>query len=74
MSRHEPAQWVNDGMHVWIPWNRERNAPGDSPDGTALRCTVACAAGDHARIVNDRFGVDQWRRVASLYVPPKEKA
>lgn len=61
MAYSEPA-WVEDGMTVWLPWNREK--------GSALRCKVICAAGNHARIANDQYGVDKWVNLSSLLVPP----
>jgi hypothetical protein len=58
-----PARWVNDGLEVWLPWCREK--------GSALRCTVSCAAGNHARVVNThpKYNVDKWVRVDDLLVP-----
>jgi hypothetical protein len=52
--------WVEEGMTVWLLWHR--------PLGSALRCTVTTAAGDHARVVNERAGVDRWASLRSLYV------
>lgn len=57
----EPA-WLNDGDEVWLPWDREK--------GSALRCKVACAAGNHARVVNEKLGVDRWVPLSGLLVPP----
>lgn len=54
------VKWAEDGMEVWLPWNREKRS--------ALRCTVVCAAGHHARIVNERFDVDTWKRLDDLLV------
>jgi hypothetical protein len=60
MDFEEPA-WVEDGMIVWIWWNRERNS--------LLRCEVACAAGNHARVVNASRSVDKWFAIGDLQVP-----
>lgn len=57
----EPA-WLSDGSEVWLPWNREK--------GSALRCKVVCAAGNHARIVNEQYKVDKWVALSNLLVPP----
>jgi len=67
-------RWVSDGMVVYLPWNKETNRPGYSASGTALRCTVAVAAGHHARIVNSKYGVDRWYPLTALYVPPDSPA
>ena len=61
MAYSEPA-WVEDGMTVWLPWNREK--------GSALRCRVVCAAGNHAHIVNEEYNVDKWVGISNLLVPP----
>lgn len=57
----DPA-WTEDGMDAWIRW--------DQAKGTALKCKVACAAGDHARVVNKAHGVDKWLPLDQLLVPP----
>jgi uncharacterized protein with PhoU and TrkA domain len=51
-------------MDVWIRWERSQ--------GTLLKCTVACAAGDLARVVNKNHRVDKWMRVDDLLVPTEE--
>jgi len=61
-KRYSEPAWVEDGMTVWLPWNREK--------GSALRCKVACAAGNHARVVNETYGVDKWVSLSDLLVPP----
>ena len=61
-------RWVTEGMSVWIQWDRERGAP--SPTGTSgLRCQVTIAAGDAARIENNKYQVSEWRRLEDLRVP-----
>ena len=58
-------RWVSDGETVWLRWDERK--------GSALRCTVACAAGDHARVVNEDRGVDKWVRLTDdLVVPPED--
>jgi len=59
---YQAPAWIADGMTVWIRWDREK--------GTALRCKVACAAGYHARVVNEQYGVDRWFHIDNLLVPP----
>lgn len=59
-NMEEPA-WAEDGMKVWIWWSRER--------GTALPCTVTCAMGNHARIVNEFHGVDKIVFLGEVLVP-----
>lgn len=58
-----PPRYVSDGDTVWVRWDRK---------GAALRCTVAGAAGSHARAVNVRYGVDRWFRIEDLLVPPED--
>jgi hypothetical protein len=55
--------WAEDGMAVFIPW------PTPEKPRQGLRCTVAVACGDVARVVNEQFNVDRWFRLESLYVP-----
>lgn len=52
--------WVEEGMTVWLRWNH--------PPNSALRCTVAVAAGDHARVVNERVGLARWQPLHMLFV------
>lgn len=66
MAEFEAPAYVHDGQAVWIRWSREK--------GTLLRCTVACACGDTARVVNEARGVDKWVRVDDLLVPTDEVA
>lgn len=68
------VRWVEEGMSVWLPWNKAASKPGRTESGTALRCTVAVAAGHHARIVNSEYGVDGWYPISFLYVPPDAPA
>jgi hypothetical protein len=55
------VRWAEDGMYVWLAWNRAR--------GSAIRCKVVVAAGDMVRIVNEKFEVDTWKRLDDLLVP-----
>lgn len=60
------VQYVDDGQEVWIPfqhkgWNR------------LLRCTVTCAAGNHARVENKSRGIEKWFHIGELYKRKKDK-
>ena len=50
-----PCEYVDDGEEVVVTLGRR--------DGMGVRCTVACAAGYHARVVNERRGIDTWVNV-----------
>lgn len=66
MAFYKPPAWVEEGMTVWIRWDEEK--------GTALRCVVATAAGNHARVVSSKqYGVDKWIAIYELLVPPDDK-
>ena len=51
-------EYVNVGDKVIAPWSGT----------TGVWCTVAVAAGMHARVVNERRGIDRWYRITSLAV------
>ena len=51
-----PCEYVDDGEEVIVSVGRR--------DGMGVRCTVACAAGYHARIVNEKRGIDRRVNVA----------
>jgi hypothetical protein len=53
-----PVAYVDEGNLVWLEW------PVGS--GDAVRCTVACAAGYHARVVNEARGIDTWAHIREL--------
>lgn len=52
--------WAEDGMEIWIRWSRETNS--------LLRCTVAVAAGNHVRVVNENRNVDKWMHLGDCLV------
>jgi hypothetical protein len=61
-------RYVFDGDTIWVPF-----AHDDSTGVTrAWRCKVACAAGDQARVVNEKIGLDRWYRLSALLVPPED--
>lgn len=49
--------WVSEGQKVWAPRH----------DGHYILCTVAVAAGDHARLTNPRFEFEAWRPVRDCF-------
>lgn len=56
-------RYVSDGDLVYIPW------PTPEKPRQGARVRVVCAAGNHARVVNETLGVDRWFRVDDLLVP-----
>jgi hypothetical protein len=55
MTSPGQLKWVSDGQLVDAPIK-----------GRWLRCTVICAMGDTARVVNELYGVDTWFPVKEL--------
>lgn len=53
--------YVYEGMEVHASWN-----------GDWVKCRVAVAAGHHARVVNEGFGLDSWRYIADLRIELKD--
>lgn len=51
-------RYVDVGMNVVAPYK-----------GSGLRCVVACAAGVHARVVNERRDFSEWFHIGELRVP-----
>jgi len=68
-------RWVSEGMKVFAPWALfcppEARAQAHE-HRTGVRCTVAVAAGHHARIVNETRGIDRWMHINDLYVAPDD--
>lgn len=60
------VDFVDEGMRVLAPYR----------DRQALRCVVVVAAGNHARVVNEKRGYDQWFHIRDLRQsqPPTEVA
>lgn len=58
--------WLSDGDDVWLPVSRD----DDSGKTRVVKCRVAVAAGDHARIVNEERNIDRWFALRSLLVGP----
>lgn len=57
----EPPSYVWEGQRVVAPHVHEGRRGG-------LWCEVVVAAGNHARVVNEKFGVDRWFHIDSLRV------
>lgn len=64
-GEYRNPRFVNDGEVVFIPWRIDGKL-------FALRCEVACAAGNEARVVNEKREVDKWLPLNHLYVPPDD--
>lgn len=68
-------RYVDVGMEVVVPYVQfcppeEREAV--RAKGTGVRCKVIVAAGYHARILNEKRGIDVWRHIRDLFVPAKK--
>lgn len=61
-------RWLSDGDTVWLPFE----VNDETGRIMAWRCKVECAAGNHARVVNEAKGIDRWCRLSSLMVPPDD--
>jgi len=73
--KFEPVRFVDEGMVVLAPYARfcpVEEREGALAHGTGVRCTVAVAAGYHARIVNAARGIDAWIHIGDLSVPVTE--
>jgi hypothetical protein len=62
----EAPGYVYDGQTVYIRWSRT--------DRTLLKCKVACACGNTARVVNEKNGFKKWFHLDDLLVPTEEVA
>jgi len=60
--------WLSTGDDAWLPVGSD----ADSGKTRVVKCRVAIAAGDHARIVNEARGVDRWVNLAALLVGPDD--
>jgi hypothetical protein len=68
-NRLDIARYAFDGEELYAPIHYD--------DGWHLvRVTVACAAGEHARVVNEKRGIERWFSVWNLYrqLPVKQGA
>lgn len=58
--------YVNDGQRVIVPVVHDGKLSG-------LWCRVAVAAGYHARVVNEKFGIDGWVHIDDLRVQAEQE-
>lgn len=65
-EKYDRPLWVYDGQAVIAPY-RQTIGPNEGK-WTGLRCVVACAAGAHARVVNEKYGFDAWFQVDQLRI------
>lgn len=55
---YEQCQFVNEGETVYAPYDNK---------GTAIKCTVQTAAGNHALVINKKHNFSKWLDVLELY-------
>lgn len=60
----ESPRWLSDGMHVLAPWSHTETHQ------LWARCKVHTAAGDAARVVNEKRGIDRWLPLHALRSVP----
>lgn len=58
---YQPPDYVWEGQRVIVPYVHEGKLIG-------LWCNVTVAAGDCARVANEKFGVDRWFRIDSIRI------
>ena len=61
------VEFVVEGMRV-VAACRHVLPDAPNPNG-GVWCTVTVAAGTHARIVNEKRGIDRWVHISTLCVP-----
>ena len=66
-DRYEAPRWVEDGMAVLAPC-----VVDGKPGG--IRCKVLVAAGYHARVVNEKHGLDHWYAIEDLRIDLQRKS
>lgn len=60
-EEYQPPSYVWEGQLVAIPYVHEGKLVG-------LWCEVVVAAGNHARVMSKKYGVDRWFHIDSLRV------
>lgn len=60
-EKYQPPSYVSEGMRVLIPFVHDGKPVG-------LWCNVIVAAGNHARVRNERYDVDKWFRLDDMRV------
>lgn len=69
-ANYKRVEWVSEGMRVIAAVRDVAPEIFDPADpGQGVWCTVAVAAGTHARIVNEKRGIDRWVHISMLVVP-----
>jgi hypothetical protein len=63
--KYRRAVWLQDGAKAIIMWSRPTP---ERPQETCLHVTVACAAGNMARVVCEARGFDKWLSLRDIYV------
>ncbi len=58
-SDYISPRWVEEGMSIIAPYNDK---------GIGIKCNVTVATGDHARVVNQKYGFDHWFPLHALRV------
>jgi hypothetical protein len=63
-SGYDHPAYFDEGMFVMVPCTKahaEAIGAGDRWSATCgIRCKVVVAAGEHARVVHERAGIDRW--------------
>lgn len=67
-TRWSEPRWLSDGQDVWLPVEYF----SETGKMRVIKCVVACAAGNHARIRCPPFGEEKWHRLSELRVPPDD--
>lgn len=57
--------WVSEGQQAWFMLEEIRQG-GLVSIRKMILCTVSCAMGDKARVVNEEYGIDTWADVDEL--------
>jgi hypothetical protein len=67
--------FFNEGMEVWLPYRfPEPETIIDPPAGRkAVRCKVLVAAGDMARVINEKYGIDTWVDLLDVAIKEDDK-
>jgi len=60
-EKWDSPRYVHDGQRVVAPHVHDGKVVG-------IWCVVAVAAGDHARVINEKLGIDRWFRVDCLRI------
>ncbi len=67
--KFEIVKWVTEGMRVIAPARYVAPELNNDAGTQGVWCVVSVAAGTHARIVNEKRGIDRWVHISTLVVP-----